>query len=357
MWNAIVMSIPMLGPFFGAFIFVFSGFALWGHVTFGSEVHAFATPILAINTAVDMLIGNGNLPALYAANRLMGPLYYFMFTLMMTLILINVFIAIMCEAYDQAKAESRLPTAFGDRVHRVEASAIKSYLTKLVMVLTFNMCFTKPHGLPLALGRPWEEVGLGERIQLTLISTICFLFNLLFLCRFTDTGEERYKREFQIYENKSSIRLALEHLREEAIELEYIKDTNDDFSIREDVICALFGELDDIELCYAHWGGPEEERLDPDSIQYGIEEGVLSLAKELREFEQTVLSENGEADEACPALAQILESWEDRKINFHVTTDHFPLEMMSLDEYYLAARAHEQRQEQAATTEDGNAAE
>ena len=38
MWNAIVMSIPMLGPFFGAFIFVFSGFALWGHVTFGSEV-------------------------------------------------------------------------------------------------------------------------------------------------------------------------------------------------------------------------------------------------------------------------------------------------------------------------------
>ena len=56
-----------------------------------------------------------------------------------------------------------------------------------------------------------------------------------------NAGEERYKREFQIYENKSSIRLALEHLREEAIELEYIKDTNDDFSIREDVICALFG--------------------------------------------------------------------------------------------------------------------
>ena len=35
----------------------------------------------------------------------------------------------------------------------------------------------------------------------------------------------------------------------------------------------LQGELDDIELCYDHWGGPEEERLDPDSIQYGIEEG------------------------------------------------------------------------------------
>ena len=58
----------------------------------------------------------GNLPALYAANRLMGPLYYFMFTIMMTLILINVFIAIMCEAYDQAKAESRY---YGVLLHAV----------------------------------------------------------------------------------------------------------------------------------------------------------------------------------------------------------------------------------------------
>ena len=357
MWNAIVISITMLWPFFGAFIFVFTGFALWGHVTFGSDVHAFATPILSINTAVDMLIGNGNLPALYAANRLLGPFYYFMFTIMMTLILINVFIAIMCEAYNQAKAESRLPaafgdrlpTAFGDRVHRVEASAIQSYLTKLLMVLTFNMCFTKPHGLSVPLRRPWEEVGLGERIQLTLISTTCFLFNLLFLCRFTNTGEERHTREFQIYENKATIRLALEHLRTEAIELKYIKATNDDFSIREDVICTLFGDLDDIELCYDGWGGPEEERMDLDSIQYGIEEGVRGLAEELRVFERAVLSENGdsgEVDKACPALVELLETWKDRKIKFHVTPEHFPLEMMSLDEYYLAARAHGQRNKQ-----------
>ena len=76
-------------------------FAFFAHFAFGSDAREFASIWRTMAFQIGALFGDVNYDQLYSVNRIMGPAYYFLFLLVMTLVIINVFIGIVSSAYDE----------------------------------------------------------------------------------------------------------------------------------------------------------------------------------------------------------------------------------------------------------------
>lgn len=94
-----------LAHFLLLFIFILIGYAFVGHMTFGSEIFEFATPASAVETLVQILLGD--LEVKYDLDRLTnrGTVIFFFWTfiVLMFFIMINVLLAIIVDAYMDVK--------------------------------------------------------------------------------------------------------------------------------------------------------------------------------------------------------------------------------------------------------------
>jgi len=330
------MGSDMLGVFIITFFVIFFGFAFWGHVTFGADMGAFASPPLAINSAFDMLIGNGDLPGLYQANRAMALIFFFLFTLVMTLILSNVFIAIISDAYASAQEQAQSRHAFAeycdDEWDGYVWGAFKKTAHKLLMVFTLNLCFTSPAGLPLLEERKtpegWAQVGVSERITLVLISNLCFVFNFLFLFRIPNIGQDYSDVAAQIYEHKHLLQLSIDRVAEEK---------GARVGIQAGLMRILFGNAERIEQRWQCWAGPESRRFVEDSTEERLFTHAHTLASKLN-----VLKEMTEMRLHNPQARffSSLSAWEERmtiledskapRLDYIATENDFPMDMIRL---------------------------
>merc|ERR1712176_1561817 len=94
----ILMFVVVLGVFVIAF-----GTA--GFLTFSSDVDDFRSYIFSMSNMVRFVLVEMDYTALTVSSRAFGSFFYFLWSLLMLLILANVFIAILTEAYSQVQME------------------------------------------------------------------------------------------------------------------------------------------------------------------------------------------------------------------------------------------------------------
>ena len=80
------------------FIFVVA-FAHAGYLAFSTDVEDFRSISISVITLFNALVGSLDYEGITESSRLYGPLYFLVFQSMMILILVNVFLAIMNDAY------------------------------------------------------------------------------------------------------------------------------------------------------------------------------------------------------------------------------------------------------------------
>lgn len=91
--------------FFTYFIVCICGFAQIGYLLFGLSVRQFRSLGVAILTLLQAVAGDLDYEAMSDAHHVLGPLYYIAFYLLLLLILLNVFLAILNDAYLQTITE------------------------------------------------------------------------------------------------------------------------------------------------------------------------------------------------------------------------------------------------------------
>eukprot|EP00736_Rhodelphis_marinus_P006127 Rmarinus@m.17856 len=97
-----------IGYFLFVFAVIFLSFAISGSVAFGVDVEDFRS---VGNSVVALFRGltEGQLQfeSLYHSNRVLGPIYYFLFFILAFFVLINIFIAIINRSYERVQASLR----------------------------------------------------------------------------------------------------------------------------------------------------------------------------------------------------------------------------------------------------------
>ncbi|KAJ0394931.1 hypothetical protein ATCC90586_004951 [Pythium insidiosum] len=96
---------PDLGWFLVYVLSVVCAFAQIGFLLFGARLAAFRTLGAALVTLLEALAGDLALDAMVDAHRVLGPLFYVAFYLLLLLVLLNVFLAIINDAYVQTLSE------------------------------------------------------------------------------------------------------------------------------------------------------------------------------------------------------------------------------------------------------------
>ncbi|TYZ57074.1 hypothetical protein PybrP1_003556 [[Pythium] brassicae (nom. inval.)] len=91
--------------FFAYFVVCICGFAQVGYLLFGLSVRQFRSLGAAILTLLQAVAGDLDYEALADTHHTLGPLYYVTFYLLLLLVLLNVFLAILNDAYIQTIAE------------------------------------------------------------------------------------------------------------------------------------------------------------------------------------------------------------------------------------------------------------
>jgi len=106
-WKALKVASPELFSFLVMFFIVFLGFILMGWLTFGADTAYFSTFGNAWGSCWNFVLGNPpDSNVLNLSNRVLGPLFFTIFTIFVYFILINMFIAILNDAYDTVHRRS-----------------------------------------------------------------------------------------------------------------------------------------------------------------------------------------------------------------------------------------------------------
>lgn len=94
---------PMLS-YSMVFIVVLMGFAMMGHMIFGSSAYMFSTFPRSLVNIFEMILGKGtNYHELETIDRFLGPFFIFIYFFSMTVFLINIFIAIINDSFTEAR--------------------------------------------------------------------------------------------------------------------------------------------------------------------------------------------------------------------------------------------------------------
>jgi hypothetical protein len=107
LWKTLAHASSDLVAFIFFFGLVFLAYATMAHVLFGPEIQGFATYNEAIASCFSMLTGNIDYSDLNLVNRVLGPLFFYSFIILVFLILVNVFLAIITDAYGEVHEKSK----------------------------------------------------------------------------------------------------------------------------------------------------------------------------------------------------------------------------------------------------------
>ncbi|KAM9986099.1 hypothetical protein ACTFIZ_004358 [Dictyostelium cf. discoideum] len=100
LWIAISQSRVQLVTFTIMFCIMMLGFLFSGWLTFGTDIASFNGFVTSLGTLLQFIIGNPpDYEAMSYTNRALGPIYYLLFTIFMFFILVNMFVAIISDSY------------------------------------------------------------------------------------------------------------------------------------------------------------------------------------------------------------------------------------------------------------------
>jgi hypothetical protein len=100
------------------------GLSLSYHVVFGAVVKNYSSPYLALNSVMRMAVGDFDFDEIYGEHPMMSLLLFWVSSLLIVMVLINIFIAIIMSAYDTVLS------------HNPEAADASSFVSMVMMQLT-----------------------------------------------------------------------------------------------------------------------------------------------------------------------------------------------------------------------------
>ena len=105
--RTVVGFVRDIGGLFLSFVIVLISFAQFTNLIFGSSLQDFSTIIRSIVALFNALLGKSYYWEFNKTHRLLGPLLYGLFALMMTVYTMNIVVAVLCETYETSEEESR----------------------------------------------------------------------------------------------------------------------------------------------------------------------------------------------------------------------------------------------------------
>jgi len=82
---------------------LFVAFAQWGYLLFGQDLNGFKTMYDAVFSLFRIILGDFNFPEMEEADRVWGPIFFILYIFVIFFILINMFLAIIADAYTEVK--------------------------------------------------------------------------------------------------------------------------------------------------------------------------------------------------------------------------------------------------------------
>lgn len=118
MWNTLGKASPDLLAFFLFFLIVFMGFAIMGHLLFGPDLWAFRDFLGSVTACANMIVGEFDYPALHGVHRVLGPMFFLFFILLVYFTLANMLLAIINDAFSVVKRETQHSSDLGRQIRK-----------------------------------------------------------------------------------------------------------------------------------------------------------------------------------------------------------------------------------------------
>ena len=103
--GTLTRSMPDLATFSIMFGIMFTAFAQWAQLVFGTQIEDYSSFLSASYTQTRMVLGDFDFMALLHAHRILGPCYFFIYIFLVFFILMNMFLAIINDTYSEVKTE------------------------------------------------------------------------------------------------------------------------------------------------------------------------------------------------------------------------------------------------------------
>ncbi|XP_031571396.1 uncharacterized protein LOC116305596 isoform X3 [Actinia tenebrosa] len=106
MTGTLVRSAKNIWSFFIIFVAILLGFTQLGFLAFGATVTAYSSFFQSLRSVMQMLLGGEmHFYELQSTNGIIGPIFTFVFMFSMTMILLNMFLAILNESYEETRED------------------------------------------------------------------------------------------------------------------------------------------------------------------------------------------------------------------------------------------------------------
>ena len=87
------------------FTIIFFAFVQLGYLMFGAQVVDYSSMYKTLFALIRTILGDFNFVDLARANRVFGPIYFLSFVFLVFFVLLNMFLAILSDAFGEVKAE------------------------------------------------------------------------------------------------------------------------------------------------------------------------------------------------------------------------------------------------------------
>ena len=94
-----------LSSFFLLFIIVFLAYAQFAFLIFGPEMSDYSSFARCLSNMLGMTLGSFDFNALTSTNRILGPIFFFTYILVMVMILMNVFLSIINDTFNEVNSD------------------------------------------------------------------------------------------------------------------------------------------------------------------------------------------------------------------------------------------------------------
>eukprot|EP00299_Pterocystis_sp_00344_P015232 c7595_g1_i2.p1 GENE.c7595_g1_i2~~c7595_g1_i2.p1 ORF type:complete len:940 (-),score=221.03 c7595_g1_i2:48-2498(-) len=124
LWKTLIRSVGMLYGFIFLYFLLLMAFVFMANIVFGTKLEGFSTIPDSLTTLLLYLMGDFDFDSLYDADEYWGPILFIFYTVMMYLILLNVFVSILSEAYATESENLKVETQASKKMARRTAGEI-----------------------------------------------------------------------------------------------------------------------------------------------------------------------------------------------------------------------------------------
>ncbi|XP_076456106.1 polycystin-1-like protein 2 [Babylonia areolata] len=106
--STLLRSAKDLSSFVIVFFFFFLAFFSSGFVLFGSQLAQYSSAVTTVETLMAVCLGEAQFQVLDEANRVLGPLYFFLYMMFVVFVLLNMFLTILNETFSAVRHDLSL---------------------------------------------------------------------------------------------------------------------------------------------------------------------------------------------------------------------------------------------------------